>query len=134
MDNIFFIPNTFVKSSINFDVNWGLLLLRIFYGTPCIFYILSWWILAIFTNKTAVVVALSLIILVNQFTITTIASLSFKFRSGPTTSILISCHSPSSVSNGWSSPAFFMYYTLFCWHFMHSWTYFLISLFIPSHQ
>ena len=38
--------------------------------------------------------------------------------------ILISYYSPSSVSNRWSSPAFFICWTLFCWYFVHPWTYF----------
>ena len=65
---------------------------------------------------------------------TTIVFLSFDFGSGPIISILISYHGPSSISNGYSSPAFFICYILFCWYFVHSWMYFLTSLFISDHQ
>ena len=60
------------------------------------------------------VVTLSLIIFVNQSTITTIVSLLFDFGDGSMMLILISYHGSSSISNGCSSPAFFIYCTLFC--------------------
>jgi len=56
--------------------------------------------LAIFSNDTVVVVTLSLIIFVNQSTITTIVSCPFDFDNGPMILILISYQGPSGVSNG----------------------------------
>ena len=53
-----------------------------------------------FSNDTVIVIAQSLIIFVNQFTIITIVSLLFDFGSSPMILILISCHSPSSISSG----------------------------------
>jgi len=86
------------------------------------------------SDDTALVITLSLIILVNWFTMTTITSLSFDLRSGPMMSILISYHGSLDVSNGWSSSTFFIYCTLFYWHFWHHWTYFFMLFHIPSHQ
>ena len=135
MNSVLFVPSTLVKSFMNFKANWGPLLLRTFCDILCIFHILSQYIFAIFSDETIVVVALSLIILVNQSIITTITSLSFDLRSGPIISILISYHGSSSVSNGWSFPAFFMCCTLFCWYLVHPWTYFLISfLFLATEK
>ena len=65
---------------------------------------------------------------------TTITSLSFDLGSGPMMSILISYHGSLDVSNGWSSSTFFIYCTLFYWHFWHHWTYFFMLFHIPSHQ
>jgi len=51
-------------------------------------------ILAIFSNDTAIVVTLSLIIFVNQSTITTIMSLSFNLSNGSMILMLISYYGP----------------------------------------
>lgn len=56
-------------------------------------------ILAIFSNDTAIVVTLSPIIFVNQFTITTIMSLSFDLSNGSMILMLISYYSPWSAMN-----------------------------------
>jgi len=51
------------------------------------------------SDNNIIFVTLSLIIFVNQSTITTIASLLFDLGSGPIILMLISYHSLSSVSN-----------------------------------
>ena len=62
------------------------------------------------------------------------ASILFDLGNGPIMSILMSCHSPSEIFNGWSSPAFLWCYTLFCWYLTYPWTYFLTSSLSPGHQ
>ena len=59
---------------------------------PCIFHMLSRYILATLLEKIEVIVAISLIILENWSTTTKIASLSFDLGRGPITSMLISSH------------------------------------------
>jgi len=134
LTTFFFISSILHKSSINCKANWSPLSLKTFFGIPCIFHILSQQILAIFSNNTIIVVALSLIIFVKWFTITIITSLLFDFGSNSIISILISYHGPWGVSNGWSSPTFFMCCTLFCWYFWCPWTYSLMLFHIPSYQ
>ena len=99
---------------MNVNVNWGPLLLMIFFGMLCIFHMSSQYILATLLKKIKVVVAMSLIILENQSTTTKIASLSSDFGRGPITSMLISSHSVFGVSKGYKGTAFFMCCTLFC--------------------
>ena len=70
----------------------------------------------------------------NWSTITTIVSLLFDFESDPIISILISCYGYLSIFSRWSSLAFSMFYTLFCWYFVYSWTYILMLFLISSHQ
>jgi len=77
---------------MNVDVNWGPLSLMIFFGMPCIFYMLSQYILATSLEEIEVVVAMSLIILENQSTTTKVASLSSDLGRGPMMSMLISSH------------------------------------------
>ena len=115
----FLVLNAFDKSSMNYKANWDPLLLKIFCGTLCIFQILSWYILMISSNEALIIITLSWIIFVNQSIISTILFLSFDLGNGPIILILSSYYSPSSISNRWSSLAFFMCYTLFCWHFIY---------------
>ena len=116
VDSIILVPNAFIKYSINLNANLGPLSLRTFHGTSCIFQICLDKFFVIFSNDTFVIITLSQIICVNWSTMTTIASFLFDFGNGPIISMLISCYSLFGISNGCSSPAFFIYYTLFCWH------------------
>ena len=63
---------------------------------------------------------ITLIIFVNQFTMTTITSYPFNFGNSSIISMLISYQGPSGNSNRCSSPAFFMCCTLFCWYLIYS--------------
>jgi len=99
---------------MNVAANWGPLLLMIFFGMPCIFHMSSQYILATSLEEIEVVVAMSLIILENQFTTTKIASLSSDFGRGPMMSMLISSYSVFGMGKGYKGAAFFMCCTLFC--------------------
>ena len=85
----------------------------IFFGMPCIFHMLSQYILAILLKEIEIVVAMGLIILENRSTTTKIASLSFDLGRGPMTSMLISSHSVFGMGKGCKGATFFMCYTLF---------------------
>jgi len=70
---------------MNINANWSPLLLIIFFDMPCIFHMLSQYILATSLEEIGVVVAMSLIILENWSTTTKIASLSSDIGKGPIT-------------------------------------------------
>ena len=99
---------------MNVDANWDPLLLMIFFGMPCIFHMLSRYILATLLEKIEVIVAISLSILENWSTTTKIASLSSDFGRGPMTLMLIFSHDVFGVGKGCKGAAFFMCCTLFC--------------------
>ena len=99
---------------MNVDANWGPLLLIIFLGMLCIFHMSFQYILATLPEKIEVVVAMSLIILENQSTITKIASLPSDLGRGSMMSMLISSHGIFGMDKRYKSTAFFMCCTLFC--------------------
>ena len=98
---------------MNVDANWGPLSLMIFFGILCIFHMSSQYILATSLEKIEVVVAISLIILENQFTTTKIAFLSSDLGRGPMMSMLISSYGIFGVGKECKGATFFMCYTLF---------------------
>ena len=93
---------------MNIDANWGPLLLMIFFGMPCIFHMLSRYILATSLEKIEAIVTISLIILENWSTTTKIAFLSFDLSRGPIMSMLISSYSVFGIDKGCKGATFFM--------------------------